>query len=93
VVRIKIDWEIISPFLQTISGTLIIEDINSNSHSIELLRCKVTRKIGQTGYRSIDKHGYSNEIFKKYEDRIGAIVNSYFNGVLLNNSIYSWIRK
>ena len=88
-VRIKINWEMISPFLQAINGILIIEDIDIYSHSTELLSCEVIKKNGQTGYRSIEEHGYSREIFKKYENRIDTMVDSYFNGVKLSRSIYS----
>lgn len=93
-VRIKIDWEMVSPFLQTINGILIIEKFQNSEPKVkEILKCKVTKKIGQTGYTSIGERGYSSEIFKKYEDRIAAIVDSYFNGTILSKTIYSWVDK
>ena len=96
-VKITINWDLVSPFLQTISGILIIEniDINSAYHDKTLLlSCKVyvSNTPKTVDYRSIKTdEGYSSKIFKKYEDKIDIMVSSYFKGLLLKKSDYTWI--
>jgi hypothetical protein len=95
-VRIQIKWEIVSPFLQTISGIIIIDDVNFNNKNLdstEILRCTVetSNNPRSTGYSSFKGKGYSGGIFDKYKDRIDIMVDSYLRGVMLTKSDYSWV--
>jgi len=97
-IKITINWDTISPFLQTLSGILIIEDIDINSEyndATKILTCKVTASNNPrcTGFRSITGKAYSNKIFTKYQDTIDIMVNSYFNGLILKKSNYVWVDK
>jgi len=97
-IKITIKWDAVSPFLQTISGILIIEDIdlhNDYNDATKLLTCtvNVTNNPRCTGFGSIKGKGYSSEIFKKYQDTIDIMVDSYFNGLLLKESDYVWIDR
>lgn len=95
-VRIKIDWETVSPLLQTISGIVIIEDVNFNTDDLdskEILRCTVhsSNTPRCTGFNSINGKGYSNKIFKKYKNTIDVMVDSYLRGVTLKQSDFVWV--
>jgi hypothetical protein len=95
-IKITINWDAVSPFLQTISGILIIEDINIQNEyhdATKILTCTVNSSNNPrcTGFGSIEGKGYSSEIFKKYQDTIDIMVDSYFRGLLLKETDYVWI--
>lgn len=95
-IKISINWETVSPFLQTISGILIIEDIDIRSQyhdATRILTCTVNSSNNPrcNGFRSIEGKGYSSAIFDKYKDTIDIMVDSYFRGVTLKESDYVWI--
>lgn len=97
-IKITIKWDTVSPLLQTISGILIIEDIdvhNEYNVSTKLLTCTVNSSNNPrcTGFGSIKGKGYSSEIFEKYKDAIKIMVDSYFRGLLLKESDYVWIDR
>ncbi len=95
-IKITIKWETVSPFLQTLSGTIIIEDIDiqSNYHdSTRIFECKVNvaNNPRSTGFSTIKDKIFPNKIFQKYKDTIDIMVDSYFNGLLLKKSDYVWV--
>jgi hypothetical protein len=95
-IKISIKWETISPFLQTISGILTIEDIDIQSEyhdATRLFECKVNISNNPrcTGFGSINGKGYSSEILDKYKDTIDIMGDSYFRGVILKESDYVWV--
>jgi hypothetical protein len=97
-IKISIKWDTVSPFLQTISGILTIEDIdrgNDYSDSTRILTCTVDVKNNprSTGFGSINDKRWSSAVFDKYKDTIDVMVDSYFRGVLLKESDYVWVDK
>ena len=97
-IKISIKWDTVSPFLQTISGIVTIEDIdvhNEYRDKTRILICKVISSNNPrcTGFGSIDGEGYSSKIFTKYQDTINIMVDSYFRGLLLKKSDYVWVDK
>ena len=97
-IKITINWETISPLLQTISGILIIEDIVTSSNyndATRIFTCTVNSSNNPRciEFSSIEGKGYSNQLFNKYKDTIDIMVDSYFRGVILKESDYVWVDK
>jgi len=95
-IKITIKWDTVSPLLQTISGILIIEDINMNNNYNDITRiftCTVNSSNNpkSTGFNTIKDKVFPNKIFEKYKDTIDIMVASYFNGFLLKESDYVWV--
>lgn len=93
-IRIIIDWKTVSPFLKLISGVLTIEDVDIRyQHFKTLLKCRVKREPGCIGFSSENNDDYfiPSEIMNKYDEHIKHLIDAYYNGVLLDNSIVSWI--
>lgn len=92
--RIHIEWEFTSPFLQTASGILYIIDMYHGFGKSDriLLKCKVEKKTGSTGYSSIDKtRGIHSTFFESLKPYIDVMIQSYYDGMVLNNKTYAWV--
>lgn len=91
--RIHIEWDFISPFLQTSSGILYILDMYPvGGPARTLLKCKVEKKPGSVGYSSIDRFkGIHSTFFESLKPYIDTMIQSYHDGMILNNETYSWV--
>lgn len=94
-IRISIDWNMISPFLRTISGILTIEEVDTTyvEKPIILIQCKVDRKAGSTGYSSIDEKGIPTDLFDEIKPFIDVMMHSYYNGIIMENSDFHWVEE
>lgn len=85
----------ISPFLKTISGILTIEEVDPTyvQQPILLIKCEVNRKPGSTGYSSIDGKGIPTDLFDEIKPFIDAMIHSYYNGIIMENSDFHWVEE
>jgi len=84
----------ILPVLKVVTGVLTIEEVDiSKQHYKTLLKCEVKCEPGVTGFSSKDNEDYfiPSEVLEKYDDHIKDVMRAYYDGVLLNDSIYSWV--
>ena len=83
-----------SPFLKVVSGVLTIEDVDiKNQHYETLLKCKVRCEPGVVGFSSKDNEDYfiPTKVLERYDDHIKDLIRAYYDGVILNDSIVSWV--
>lgn len=97
-IRIDINWEFVSPILQTASGILKIVEVNNDLQlRIEpktLLICKCHINKYSLGFSEIKEgQGVPTKIFKIFEERIKAIIRAYFDGILLEKNLYNWVDR
>jgi len=92
-IRLMIDWDMVSPFLQTISGTLKLEDIDTTykKQPITLIKCIVKRKPGSTGYTSIDDKGIPSDLFEEIKPFVDIMIHSYYKGVVMEKDDFHWV--
>lgn len=95
-IRINIKWKNISPLLQTISGVVIIDDIDIKNYqkNKKIFQCEVhaSNHPPSVGYNSLkDDKSFSTEIFHKYKSTLDIMVDSYFRGTMLKELDYVWL--
>jgi hypothetical protein len=92
-IRIMIYWEFMSPLLRVAKGKCKVEYINIGIHSESktLVEFNVTKKDGQTSFRSITSEGISQKLFKRIEEYTKLMIDSYFRGMILQNDTFHWI--
>ena len=94
-IRIMIDWNMVSPFLQTISGILTVEEVDTTyiTQPVTLIKCKVSRTPGSTGYSSIGKRGIPTDFFEQIKPFIEPMIHSYYNGIIMEKSDFHWVEE
>lgn len=93
-IRIYVEWEIISPLLEFASGKLTITHHfydNNFSKMTELYCCKTYVKKGSIGFSSIDGKGIPTVLSRLLDNHIKAIVRSYFSGLILDKYSCEWV--
>ena len=94
-VQITITWEFISPVLQIITGIVSIDNVDTSKtfSKKNILKCKVRKEPNCIGYNSIKNHSLYNKIFELFKDNIDTMVESYYKGMLLENTQYHWVEE
>lgn len=97
-IRIDIEWDFVSPSLGVASGTLKIWENNHDLQGPEkntlILQCKCKKEKGCTGFSAIDKEsGIESEKFKLFEEQIKTMMESYWQGMMLEKCTYHWIEE
>ena len=92
---ITIKWDFISPSLQIASGMIFIEKMTSDLRFVicpeKHFKFKVKVQTGSVGYRALKNgHRFPHE-WDKVRDFVDTMVNSYFAGLTLKDSIYHWV--
>lgn len=93
-IRITIDWDLISPALGVASGILKIQDVDANRLSDlphTLIECKIKKERGCIGWSSLDGEGIPTLLFKVFEERVKLMAESYFKGMMLQKNPFHWI--
>jgi len=91
-IRIKIDWDFVSPVLKVISGIVNVKQIFYNKKSEFIYKCKVKREVNTVTYTSIIVNkDISDEANTEIQRRVNLMVDSFFNGVILRNYCYHWL--
>jgi len=92
-IRIILNIEHFSPFLQTVSGEVVIEHIdyrNVGANGVQhVLTCKFDKKPNQLGYRN--DAGYDSAVFHALKPQIDTMINSYTRGMTLAPHDFSWV--
>ena len=96
-IRMTIKFDIISPFLRVISGTLYVENIDyedmSNIPTPTLLfKCKVKKEENCLGYSSYEDGEYiPTKLFNCIKPLVDEKLRSYWHGMILEKSDYAWV--
>jgi len=90
-IRISIRWNFTSPFLKVLRGTLIIEDVDMRHGYIvtPLITCEVKKEEGTLGFKCIESKYY--HIFEALKPTIDPMIESYYRGMLMQPTDFSWI--
>jgi hypothetical protein len=93
-IRILMNITNCSPFLQTVSGEILVESIDYRYQEEakqvkKLLECEFTKKPGSTGYKN--PKGYDAAIFEGIKDKLDTMIHSYARGMILAPHNYSWV--
>lgn len=92
-----VKWNFISPLLRTAKGFGRVENISFDSEFVHksetLLEFTISKKDGQTGFSSIRPNGMPTAMFKRIEEHLKLMVDSYFHGMLLRNETYHWMEN
>jgi hypothetical protein len=94
-IRIGIEWNFISPFLQTMMGQLIVEDIDNNDYNKtkNVFQCTVKKEPGSLEFSSIESNSISSDLFELIKDQIDDMIHSYFGGMMLKKQQSSWVSE
>ena len=93
-IRIILNIKHFSPFLQTISGEVVVDYVdyrNVGAQVQPVLTCTFTKKPNQLGYKNL--YGYDAAIFYALKPQIDTMVNSYLRGMTLAPHDFSWVRE
>ena len=94
-IRIRIEYDNISPFLRTMSGTLYVEDVDSslNFKTTHLFKCKITKATNNTGFFiAANENGIPTKIFNCLKPIIDTMIRSYWEGLTLAKDDHNWVQ-
>ena len=97
-VRIRIEFDQISPYLRVMSGILYVEKVDTTTTSdaplIELFRCKVKKENHTTGYAISHENskGIPAKLFECLKPIIDTMLRSYWSGMVLDKEDFTWVR-
>ena len=95
-VRILVNIKNFSPFLQTVSGEVVVEwvdyrNIEASAQVQLLLNCEFDIKPNTLGYRNIN--GYDSAVFHALKPQIDNMIHSYRRGMTLASHDFSWVEE
>lgn len=93
-IRIVLNVKHSSPFLQTVSGEVVVEyidyrNLDADKQVEPVLVCEFSCKPNQLGYTN--KSGFNSAIFEGLKSQIDTMIHSYRRGMLLSPHDYSWV--
>ena len=94
-IRLRIEYDNISPFLRTMSGTLYVEEVDTTyaKDLIKLFKCKVTKTDHTTGFSvSAKEKGIPTKLFNCLKPIVDTMLHSYWKGLTLSEDDYNWVR-
>ena len=94
--QIRIKWEHVSPFLKSLVGEVTIHDVEwIPKHTDKIIaKFTVTKNEFSYGYKfdtSETRSKETRELIEEVKPQIRSMVECYYSGLLLENSIYHWI--
>jgi len=93
-IRIRIEYDNISPFLRSISGTLYVEECDETYFNapVNLFKCKISKTNHVLGYSVSEKEeGIPSELFKCIKPVVDTMISSYWKGLVLAKGDFNWI--
>lgn len=90
-IRIMIEWDFISPTLGIVSGIATIHHQQSVNKLAELIKFKVKKEHGTTGYQSLDKKGIPSNLLDAIKPQLDIMLHSFYNGVMLEEKDFCWV--
>ena len=94
-IRIRIEYDSISPFLRSMSGTLYVEEVDTTyaKDIIKLFKCKVTKTDHTTGFSvSASEKGIPTKLFNCLKPIVDTMLHSYWKGLTLSKDDYNWVQ-
>ena len=93
-IRIILNIENFSPFLQTVSGEVVVEHIDfrkldSTGQVTPVFNCLFNFKPNSRGYNNIN--GADNVLFEALKPQMDTMINSYMRGMILAPHDHSWV--
>jgi hypothetical protein len=91
-IRIMIDWDFISPSIQTVSGIVSVDyviDPGVDFSNLAKFRARV--EPGSIGYQSLDDKGVPSVVLEAIKPQLDIMVRSYQQGVIMDKRDFSWI--
>ena len=91
-IRIILNIKNFSPFLQTVSGEVVVEWVdyrNVSSQVQPVFTCNFNVKPNQIGYQNVD--GFNSAIFRALKPQIDTMIQSYKRGMILASHDSSWV--
>lgn len=93
-IRIMIEWDFISPVIQTVSGIVSVDYvINPGVHFTNLAKFRTRVEPGSVGYQSLDGEGIPSIILDAIKPQLDIMVRSYQQGVIMDKNDFTWIIK
>lgn len=92
-IRIMINWDFISPGLQTISGIVEVHYVLDMGDWKKIAEFRTTVKPGSIGYKSLDDRGISTTILEGIKPQLDIMVRSYHQGVIMDKDDFNWIME
>lgn len=91
-IQITINWDFISPSIQTVSGIVEINYVADVTAPWNLLaKFRVRVEPGSIGYTSLDKKGIPSVVLEAVKPQLDVMVRSYQQGVIMDNKDFVWI--
>ena len=93
-IRILLNIKDCSPFLQTVSGEVIVEWIDYRNTSPQVrpvFTCEFTSKPNQLGYQNLN--GFDSAVFDALKPQIDIMIHSYRCGMTLAPHDFSWVEE
>ena len=91
--KIGITLDVISPFLKILSGIAEVHMVTDYGWK-RLAKFRVKCESNCLSYESInDKEGLSKDLLDLIKSDLDCMVQSYFQGMILEKFIYHWIPK
>lgn len=97
-VRLRIKFDQVSPYLRAMSGILYVEKVDTTTTSdaplIELFRCEVRKEHHTTGYSISHENskGIPRKLFECLKPIIDTMLRSYWCGMVLDKEDFTWVR-
>jgi len=94
-IRIMIEWDFISPVMQTVSGIVVVHYVEDGmvNEWKPLAKFRTTVKPGSVGYEALDEEAIPTKVFDAITPQLGIMVRSYHQGVILDNDDFTWIME
>lgn len=92
-IRIMINWNFISPSLQTAIGIVDVHYVDDVSKWESLTTFQVNCEPGTIGYKSLDNNGIDSIVFGTIKPHLDIMVRSFQNGIILSDKSYVWIME
>ncbi len=95
-IRIKIDWEYLSPTLGIASGIFSVDDVDHANRKpsdqvINIIKGRVKVERGTLGFTGLKEGtGVPSKLFEKFRKEISEMAHSYHRGMLLEDCTYYW---
>jgi hypothetical protein len=93
-IRIILNIKNFSPFLQTVSGEVVVDWVDYrdiSAHVKPILTCNFDVKPNQLGYTNVN--GYDSSIFHALKPQIDTMIRSYKRGMTLAPHDFSWVEE
>ena len=94
-IQITIDWDFISPSIQTVSGIVTVSYVTDTVTVPWKTLAKFRTRVepGSVGYRSLDSKGVPSNVFDAIKPQLDIMVRSFQQGVIMDKRDFTWIME